>query len=87
MFKGINAIMETLFKTDDVEVTRSKRGTISFTCNDKTSAMFDLFTRITELEEQLQNTVNDRNEAWFQLEANDIEIKPVTWFNGFDYPR
>jgi hypothetical protein len=40
--------------------------------------MFDLFTRITELEEQLQNTVNDRNEAWFQLEANNIEIKPVS---------
>ena len=49
--------IETLLKTDDLEVTRSEHGTISFACNDKTSALFDLFGRITELEEQLQMEV------------------------------
>lgn len=70
--------IETLFKTDDIEVTRSERGAISFACNDKTSGMFDLFGRIAELEEQLQIAVNERNKAWCQLEENDVEIRTVS---------
>lgn len=33
--------------------------------------------RIVELEALLQQTVNERNEAWCQLEENNIEIRPV----------
>ncbi len=33
--------------------------------------------RITELEVLLQQAINERNEAWFQLEENDIEIRAV----------
>jgi hypothetical protein len=33
--------------------------------------------RINELEALLQQAVEERNEAWCQLEENDIKIRPV----------
>jgi hypothetical protein len=33
--------------------------------------------RIVEMEAILQSVINDRNEAWCQLEENNIEIRPV----------
>lgn len=45
---------EILFKTNDVEVARSKKGTVSFSYSDKTNAMLDLFARIAGLEEQAE---------------------------------
>jgi hypothetical protein len=58
---------ETLLKTDDVEVTRSERGTISFSYNDKTNAMFSLFARVAELEETIINVERQRDAALLEL--------------------
>lgn len=44
---------ETLLKTGDLEVTRSKRGAISFSYDNATFAMFDMYERIKELENKL----------------------------------
>ena len=50
---------KVLLKLTDVEVTQSKRGTISFATNDKTAAMFDMVARIFELEDKLQFLVEN----------------------------
>jgi hypothetical protein len=43
------------------------------------SRLFDAAAiKIAELESKLQKAVNERNEAWFQLEENSIEIRPTT---------
>lgn len=61
---------KVLLKLEDVEITQSKRGTLSISANDKTAAMFDLAARIFEMEEreqrlraQLQSCVNHLVEA------------------------
>jgi hypothetical protein len=46
---------KTLLKMDSVEVTQSKRGAISFEYGKHSDAMFDLYLRITQLEEALGN--------------------------------
>ena len=49
---------KTILKLDDIEVTQSERGTISFATNDKSNAMFDLVQRIFELEEMLEKKLD-----------------------------
>jgi len=40
--------------------------------------------RIVELEAILQSVINERNEAWCQLEENNIEIRPVEKANFYN---
>jgi hypothetical protein len=60
---------DVLLKTDNVEVTRSERGAISFSYNDPIKVMHDLFNRIKKLESKLEVAKSNPDEAVAKLEA------------------